>query len=125
MGKKVLLLFLSSILILCLYPFAQRGFKVMVRANDGSSIALYTQYRALVIGVSDYLYWPRLPNAVKDAREVGTILKEQGFHTQVVENPTSEEMKKFLNALVSLERRADDGVLLYYAGHGDTIRLAD
>ena len=126
MSKRIFLLFLVlSILILCLYPFDQRGFKVLVKTSEGSSIPLYKQYRALVIGVSDYLYWPRLPNAVKDAQEVASALRELGFSTKVLENPASEEIKRALNKLVSQESNADDGVLIYFAGHGDTVRLAD
>jgi uncharacterized caspase-like protein len=99
--------------------------KVLIRTSEGSSIALYNQYRALVIGISDYMYWPRLPNAVKDAQEVTSALRELGFSTKVLENPASEEIKRALNTLVSQESSAEDGVLIYFAGHGDTVRLAD
>jgi hypothetical protein len=125
MGKRIIFLLILSLLILFIYPFAQRGFKVLVTTSEGASIPLYNQYRALVIGVSDYLYWPRLPNAVKDAQEVASALRELGFSTKVLENPSSEEIKKSLNSLVSQESGTEDGVLLYFAGHGDTVRLAD
>jgi len=64
MGKKVIFLSFILILILFSYLYAQRGVKVVVKTSEGSSLDLYNQYRALVIGVGDYLDWPKLPNAV-------------------------------------------------------------
>jgi len=125
MGKRVLFLFLSITLIFCLYPFAQRGFKVLVKTSDGTSLELYQQYRALVIGITDYSYYPRLPNAVRDAREVVSLLKSKGFTTTLLENPTSSMLKKALHTLIFRECRPEDGVLIYFAGHGETMRLAD
>ncbi len=124
MGKKVILLFLLTSLILFSSLYAQRGFKVVVKTSEGS-LELYNQYRALVIGVGDYLDWPKLPNAVKDAREVASVLKERGFITKILENPNYNGMKSALNSLINLESGPDDGVLIYYAGHGMTTRLAD
>ena len=117
----LILLFLFST---CLFS-QERSFKVVVKTSEGSSLELYKQYRALIIGVSDYLYWPRLPNAVKDAREVAAILRERGFITRVLENPNSEEIKGALDRLVFSESGVGDGVLIYFAGHGETMKLAD
>ncbi len=125
MGKKVYILFILLILISCMFLFAQRGLKVVVKTSEGSSLELYKQYRALIIGVSEYLYWPRLPNAVKDAKEVATILRERGFITRMLENPNSDEIKNALDRLVFRDSGAEDGVLIYFAGHGETMKLAD
>ncbi|MEE9390012.1 MAG: caspase family protein, partial [Candidatus Aminicenantaceae bacterium] len=85
MSKRVYLIIILLIPIFCIFLFGQRGMKINVKTSEGSSLELYKQYRALIIGVSDYLYWPRLPNAVKDAREVAAILRERGFITRVLE----------------------------------------
>ena len=126
MKKKFILHILITItLTIFILPAQQRGFKVVVKTSEGSTLGLYRQYRALVIGVSDYLYWPRLPNAVKDAREVASVLKDRGFLVTILENPISDKIKKALKRLVFQESSAEDGVLIYFAGHGDTMRLAD
>ncbi len=125
MSKRVYLIIILLIPIFCIFLFGQRGMKINVKTSEGSSLELYKQYRALIIGVSDYLYWPRLPNAVKDAREVAAILRERGFITRVLENPNSEEIKDALDRLVFSESGVGDGVLIYFAGHGETMKLAD
>ena len=124
MRKVILFIAILFLLSTCLFS-QERGFKVVVKTNEGSPLELYKQYRALIIGVSDYLYWPRLPNAVKDAREVASVLKEIGFITKILEDPNSEEIKDALDNLVFREGEAGDGVLIYFAGHGETMKLAD
>jgi uncharacterized caspase-like protein len=125
MSKRVTIIIILLIPIFCIFLFGQRGMKIFVKTSEGSSLELYKQCRALIIGVSDYLYWPRLPNAVKDAREVAAILRERGFITRVLENPNSEEIKGALDRLVFSESGVGDGVLIYFAGHGETMKLAD
>ena len=106
-----------------LYP-ATPG--VRVTAKDGKSLYFYRDYHALVVGISDYEKWPKLPNAVNDAEEVTSKLQELGFEVKLVLDPTYQEMKAALNDMVyemgSEENRA---ILFYYAGHGETEILAD
>ena len=106
-----------------LYP-ATPG--VRVTAKDGKSLYFYKDYYALVVGISDYEKWPKLPNAANDAEEVTSKLQELGFQVKLVLDPTYQEMKAALNDMVyemgSEENRA---ILFYYAGHGETEILAD
>ena len=125
MKKRLYLVFFSALILFCLIFSQERGFKVVAKTSEGETIELYKQYRALIIGVGDYLYWPRLPNAVKDARDVATILREMGFITGTLENPDSEEIKGALDRLVFRDSGVEDGVLIYFAGHGETMKLAD
>ncbi|MGD8531433.1 MAG: caspase family protein [Syntrophobacterales bacterium] len=103
---------------------ATRGISVV--SKKGKTFYLYKDYYALVIGVSDYDKWPDLPNASKDAREVATTLKDFGFDVKLVLNPTSSQLKASLNDMAfrfgSEKNRA---LLLYFAGHGETLELAD
>ena len=103
---------------------ATRGISVV--SKKGETFYLYKDYYALVIGVSDYDKWPDLPNASKDASEVATTLKDFGFDVKLVLNPTSSQLKASLNDMAfrfgSEKNRA---VLLYFAGHGETLELAD
>ena len=87
---------------------------------------LSKDYHALVVGVSEYKIWPRLPYAVEDAREVASFLKRMGFKVTLVTDPTSKELKKALNLFaIETGRESDRALVFYYAGHGETQTLTD
>jgi len=105
-----------------------RGITLKTKTSTGTvkEIPLYSGYYALVIGVSDYDWWPDLPNAANDAQSVAEKLKVMGFKVTTVLNPTSIEFKKALNDMTYEFGRDTNGALLfYYAGHGETEKLAD
>ena len=107
-------------------PF--RGIKVVARTEDGGTrlLPLYSGYYALVVGVSNYEKWPKLPNAAKDAKDVAEKLKKLGFHVKLVLNPTSSELRRALNDLTyTYGRDKNQALLFFYAGHGETEVLAD
>jgi hypothetical protein len=82
--------------------------------------------RRLVVGISDYERWPKLPNAVNDAKEVEAKLREMGFEVKLVLDPTSREMKTVLSEMVyDLGGQENRALLFYYAGHGETETMAD
>ena len=127
--KKKLLSLLFILLIGMLFASSSifattRGIHIVSR--QGQTVYLYKDYHALVIGISDYDYWPKLPNSVKDAKEVAEKLKTMGFQVKLVLNPTSEALRSVINDVVFLigseENRA---ILIYFAGHGETEILAD
>jgi hypothetical protein len=127
--KKVNVFFfiLMVLTMLCITSHlsaATRGISVV--SEQGQNLYLYKDYRAVVIGVSDYEQWPKLPNAVNDAIEVAEKLKRMGFIVKLVLDPTYREMKTALTGLVyKIGREHNRGVLFYYAGHGETETLAD
>jgi len=95
-------------------------------SKGGQSLLLYKDYYALVIGVSNYRKWPKIPFAIKDAGEVAERLEHLGFKTKLVLDPTHREMLTALTEMVYvLGRDENRGLLLYYAGHGETETLAD
>ena len=103
---------------------ATRGIRVV--AKTGQSLYLYKEYYALVVGVSDYQKWPKLPNAANDAKEVASKLEGLGFAVKILLDPTSREMKTALNKMVyNMGKEKDRALLFYYAGHGETETLAD
>jgi hypothetical protein len=106
---------------------ADRGIGgIRLSLKQGQSLYLYKDYHALVIGISDYEKWPKLPNAVLDAKEVASKLEELGFNVKVVLNPGSREMKAVLGEMVyEMGTEENRALLLYYAGHGETETLAD
>jgi len=103
----------------------QRGIQVKVVTQAGQSIDLYRESYALVIGVSDYTHgWPRIPNAVRDAREVGDELKKHGFHITLLENPASAQLKEGIEKFIaSYGLDEHNRLLFYFAGHGHTAMI--
>ncbi len=87
---------------------------------------LSQEYHALVVGVSNYVSWPVLPNAVQDAREISRLLTYNGFTVKLLMDPTSLELKGALNDLVYTTGQVEDrSLLVYFAGHGETRIMAD
>jgi uncharacterized caspase-like protein len=128
MRRRLSFLTLSFLVLFTLFPTssltATRGIKIT--AKQGQSLYLYKDYHALVVGISNYEKWPDLPNAVKDAREVATNLKQLGFEVKLVLNPTSGEMKNALTEVVyGMGNQKNRALLIYFAGHGETLDLAD
>ena len=61
--KLLITLLLLAFLSTASYLFAAtRGIQVV--SKKGQPLYLYKDYHAVVIGVSDYDYWPKLPNSV-------------------------------------------------------------
>ncbi len=82
-------------------------------------------YYALVIGIANYHYLPKLGTPVSDASEVEKILRvTYGFKTQFLPDATRDQI---LEALDNDRRKlgADDSLLIYYAGHGFYDKLED
>jgi hypothetical protein len=101
-----------------------RGIKIV--SKEGKKIELYQDYHALVVGISNYEKWPKLPNSAEDAKEVAARLEELGFEVKLVLDPTSREMKTALSEMVyEMGGQENRAVLFYYAGHGETETLAD
>jgi uncharacterized caspase-like protein len=128
MKKLLSFLALSFLILLTLSPTssltATRG--INITSKQGQSLYLYKDYHALVVGITNYERWPDLPNAVKDAKEVETNLKQLGFEVKLVLDPTSREMKSALTEVVySMGNQKNRALLVYFAGHGETIDLAD
>ena len=102
---------------------AERGLKV--QTVDGY-VDFYKDYHAIVIGVSDYDYWPKIPNAVEDAREVSTKLLSMGYNVQLITDPNSADLNFILTRIAWKKgKEKNRALLIYFAGHGETVDLAD
>jgi uncharacterized caspase-like protein len=128
MKRRFGFLALSLLVLLTLFPTssltATRG--INITSKQGQSLYLYKDYYALVVGISHYEKWPNLPNAINDAKEVATNLKQLGFKVELVLNPTSREMKSALTEVVyGMGNQKNRALLIYFAGHGETLDLAD
>jgi hypothetical protein len=127
MKKMSLFLILSVVVVLIISSHlsaATRGISVV--SKHGQTLYLYKDYQALVIGVSDYERWPKLPNAVSDAIEIAEKLRGMGVEVKLVLDPTYREMKTALTDMVyGMGSEQNRGVLFFYAGHGETETMAD
>ena len=124
---STILLLAFLLLLICASALAQtRGMGRVVRLKDGGSVKLYEDYQALVIGVGDYEHWPKLPGAVRDAKEVARVLKGLGFKVKLVLDPNSAQLKQLVGKLpYGMGSKVDRGLLIYFAGHGETEVLAN
>lgn len=82
-------------------------------------------YFALLIGINDYQHLPKLKTAVHDSESMAELLQKQyGFETQVLRNPTRDQIKRALN-VYRRELERNSNLLIYYAGHGFYDKEAD
>ncbi|MGQ0794297.1 MAG: caspase family protein [Deltaproteobacteria bacterium] len=78
----------------------------------------FGDYYALIIGNTEYIYWPGLETPKNDAVKVAAILRDKyGFKTQALLNATRRDILQALNEhRKKLTER--DNLLIYFAGHG-------
>lgn len=86
-------------------------------------------YKALLIGINDYKdpNIPDLKTAVNDANAMANLLsKRYGFEVKLLldREATREAIYRTLRKLAS-STKANDSVLIYFAGHGDLDRLTN
>jgi peptidoglycan/xylan/chitin deacetylase (PgdA/CDA1 family)/uncharacterized caspase-like protein len=101
-------------------------------APAGDADTLYRDSHALVIGIDQYAKWPQLHHAVRDARAVQeTLVARFGFKPENVTalydgEATRTNILRVLNDKLADPKKLkrDDRVLVFYAGHGGTRKLA-
>jgi uncharacterized caspase-like protein len=92
-------------------------------APKDKKVTLYTKSKALVIGMDHYSGgWPSLSNGIKDAEEVAKGLTAQGFEVTFKKDLKSRDVDDTLRDFF-ISEASDPGarLLLWFAGHGDTI----
>ncbi len=102
-----------------------RGLTIKLRgatkdAGVTESVKLYGSSHALVIGIDDYRKgWPRLSNAVKDARAVAAALRKSGFDVTLKLDLTSRQLKDaFEQFFVFKGENPEARLFVWFAGHG-------
>jgi tetratricopeptide (TPR) repeat protein len=74
---------------------------------------------ALLFATNDYVTWPPLINPVPDAKAIAAELQNgYGFATEVVTNPTREEIVAKLREYSQRPFGDSDQLLIFFAGHG-------
>ena len=80
-------------------------------------LAIAQERVALVVGVGAYQNVSKLANPPNDARLIAEVLKKLSFDTQVVVDPTYDDMKHALRDF-GLRLAPAKVALFFYAGHG-------
>ncbi len=74
---------------------------------------------ALIIATDNYDNWSDLVNPINDGRTIESILKEKyGFQTEVIENPTLEDLNNKLYDYNTKKFNPQDQLFVFIAGHG-------
>ena len=110
-----------------LFSQAIRGMKpIIIHTKVGKAIELYKGSYALVVGNGSYTNgWDPLYGALKDVKEVETVLKKHGFHVTLKQDLTKAQFDRAFAEFVHRSGKdADNRLLFYYAGHGYTRKSA-
>ena len=122
--NKIFLLFYT---FLTLSTFGQkRGEGEILKDNDiEKDGAIYDSSFALIIGQSKYENWSHLPGVVKDIKEVERSLKKHGFVVDSKSDIPSSEFGDIIQSFIAkYGRKENNRILIYYAGHGHTVKTA-
>jgi len=92
-------------------------------APNDQKVTLYQKSKALVIGMDyDGRAWPHLSNGIRDAQEVAKALTAQGFQVTFKKDLKSRDLDDTLrDFFISEGSDPNARLLLWFAGHGDTI----
>lgn len=112
----------AAVLVLLMLSLLSAG--LVVPLPDGGSVELYSDYYALIIGNSDYQYFPKLKGVKKDVQDIKAMFEGMGIPTLVKENLNARQMSETLNRFIDEQgSKPNRGLILYYAGHGYTEKL--
>ena len=112
----------------------KRGVGIVIsgkaRQGKAEQMHLYDKMVAVIIGIDRYQDLPRsarLTGAVRDAKGMTRVLREHYAFSKIIElyneQATREQIIKVLQGDLS-NLGMDDGVLIYFAGHGITLPTA-
>lgn len=99
---------------------AAKEFKI--NSTDGIR-PIYSQSRALLIGVDKYKSWPALSTVPDELDNLRSALIRQGFERKdikIVMDPVADVMKKEIEVFFMAPADSQTRLFLYFAGHGFT-----
>lgn len=104
-----------------------RGLTVAVKHLAGQDAAVGIQY-AILIAINKYKHWNALRHPVEDAQEIKEILSRRYYVDRFIELYDGEATKagiiKLFSQLINTTR-SEDGVFIFYAGHGHLDQMSD
>ncbi|MGH9461905.1 MAG: caspase family protein [Vicinamibacteria bacterium] len=96
---------------------------ITVQTEEGNPVDLYSGSYALLIGNSEYEHWDRLQWPTRDVDEIAAVLRELGFETEVHKDLSDQAFRQVMAQFQTNQgREAGARLLVYYAGHGHTVR---
>jgi len=99
---------------------------ITIRDKNGKEENLYDGSYAIVIGMSDYRFWGKLPGVEQDVNDVSKALIEHGFQVEVELNLTRAELDEKIRIFISKHGKAlRNRLVIYFAGHGHSITTSD
>lgn len=122
----------SNIFLLCfVFGLASPGLAekpkrgVAVSPANAETVPITGDYWALIIGIDKYKHVEKLDSAVKDATALRELLVSRyGFAasrvTMLLDGQATREGIEDALYQLGKQAKADDSVLIYYAGHGQT-----
>jgi len=118
----ILLIIATSLVTVKSQGQGQRG----VRVREKRDPVVYAESHALVIGVSDYVNWPKLPGVQGDVEAVTKALEYHKFTVDTVIDPDLKKFKESLEQFISKHGlKEKNRLVIYFAGHGHTRDLTD
>ncbi len=101
---------------------SRRGIQLGAKTEHKSkSIGdVYDGSHAILIGIDKYQKLPKLRGAVRDASAVRDALAGRGFRTTFIvdEEASSKRITRLLAEELPAQLKANDRVIIYFAGHG-------
>lgn len=119
---KILFLILALALVGSYSSASANAARRIYLSVDNKRVDLYAQSHALLIGVSNYKYWPSLESIPRELDDISRELKKRGFRVTRVDDPNGRQLQKALEDFVykyGYDRK--NRLLVYFAGHGHTI----
>jgi uncharacterized caspase-like protein len=116
-------------LVLIAWPIAsaelQRGV-VTIEDQQGTTISLYRESHALLVGVSDYTAgWPDLESVSRELEQVKKTLEAQGFQVVTRLDPDARQLRRAFEDFISqYGYEPGNRLLFYFSGHGHTWEAA-
>jgi hypothetical protein len=122
-NKAGIVLFIFMLMPLSMLAAQSRGLAIL--GQDGATLTSFSQSYALVIGESDYTNgWSQLAGVKEDVQAVKRLFEEQGFTVETIENADSASLRTGIEAFfIRYGYDEDTRLILYYAGHGHTLKL--
>ncbi|MBI1845341.1 MAG: caspase family protein, partial [Candidatus Rokubacteria bacterium] len=124
------LVLLTVLLVIGTASAQPRNIGVQPAAGSATAAAGYGESWAVVIGINAYRVErvPKLRYAVSDARAVESALRGQGFRPDRIvvltdADATKARIEQVLGDRLRVEARKNDRVLVFFAGHGMTMKL--
>lgn len=108
--------------------FGRRGGVLMSVDDCGSSnegckdATFFKGSYALIIGASNYQNgWQRLGGVAEDVKAIDALLKDQGFETRLLPDPTISQLRQGIQKFIDeVGTERNNRLIIYFAGHGET-----